>query len=125
MAGPSDASTCKAFSARKTAARTKASNGSNSVISAQQIGNVDGHGPGRAVGLARHAIPAFVIFHVRLAGEVTYPEHVEGAYIDADGASLVGDAFGLVDNDRDGCGGVGDRHEVSVSQACWRMRWRS
>ena len=67
----------------------------------QQVGNVDLDRAGRAVGLARHAIPAFVVGHVGLVGHLADPQHVERTDIDADGAALVGDAFRLVDHDRD------------------------
>src|SRR5690606_32292964 len=78
--------------------------------SAQQIRNVDLHGTGRAVGLARHAVPAFVVFHVGLSGALVDPENVQRADVDTHAAAFVGNAFFLVDDDGDAGGGRGDRH---------------
>ena len=95
--------------------------------SPQEIRNIHLHGPGRAIRLAGHAIPAFVVGHVGLAGHVADPQHVKRTDIDADGAAFVGDALGLVDDNRNAGLGGGKRHGlrpfVNVAhQALARMR---
>ena len=56
----------------------------------------------RAVGLARHAIPAFIISHIGLVGHFANAQDVERAHIDTDAAAFFGNAFVVVDDDRDG-----------------------
>src|SRR5471030_2433801 len=78
--------------------------------SPEKIGNVDANRVGRAIGFARQAVPAFIEFHERLTlGEVD-GEHVERAYVHANGASLVRDALVLVDLDGDFGAGHGHGH---------------
>ena len=72
----------------------------------QQIRNGDFDGTGGAIRLAGHAVPAFVVLHVRFACLLTDAEHVEGADIDADGASFFGDALVVIDGDGNGRRGV-------------------
>ena len=57
--------------------------------SAQQVGDVDVDRAGRAVLLARHAVPALVELHVGRALDQVDGQHVERADVDADGAALV------------------------------------
>src|SRR5690606_23936066 len=51
---------------------------------AQQVGNVDGHRLGGAVHFTGHAVPAFVVAHVGLAGFLVDPEDIQRADVDAD-----------------------------------------
>src|SRR5579871_3316064 len=67
--------------------------------SSQQIRNVDFHSTRRAILFARHAVPAFVELHVRLALAHVDGKQIERAHIDADGAAFIGDTFALVDRD--------------------------
>jgi hypothetical protein len=78
--------------------------------SPQQVGDVDLDGAGRAVDLARHAVPAFVVLHVCCALGLVDRQHVERADVDADAAALVGDALVVVDDDGDAGGMIGKRH---------------
>src|SRR5882724_6920056 len=78
--------------------------------SPQEIGDVDLHRAGWAVRLARHAVPALVVGHIGLAGHLADAEHIERTDIDADRASLVGNAFCVVDDHRNGGLAAGEWH---------------
>jgi hypothetical protein len=69
--------------------------------SAQQVGDIDVHCAGRAIFFARHAVPALIKLHVRLALDEIDRKHVEWTDFDANSAALVGNAFFFVDTDRD------------------------
>src|SRR5258708_40284322 len=91
----------------------------------QQIGNVDRYRAGWAIHLARHAIPALVVFHVGLALALIDREHVERADLNANLAALVGDAFFVIDDDRNAGCMVGDRHRRPLYSAATGVLMRS
>src|SRR6185437_8686139 len=78
----------------------------------QKIGNIHSDGRGWAVGRAWHTVPTLVVGHVGLLGDLADPQHVERAYVDAYGAPLVGNAFFVIDDDRDCCESLRQWHVV-------------
>ena len=79
----------------------------------QKIGDADGHGARGAIGLAGHAVPAFVIFHVGLARFLADPQHIQRADIDTNGAALFRDAFRFIDRHGNGGRCIGYWHGSS------------
>jgi hypothetical protein len=81
----------------------------------QKVGNVHGHGAGRTINGARHAVPTLVIGHVRFLGEVADPQNIEWTDIDAYRASLVGNTLVVINDDGDRCEALRQWHaEISV-----------